>query len=75
MQLTSEQFNRLKGVAKERGVSMSEVMREAVDRHLSIGVTESERRERAISSIGGFHSKLKDVSEKHDDYLEDAYDR
>jgi hypothetical protein len=74
IQLTDEQLRRLKGLAAERGVSVAELIREAVDRHLSVGITPTDRRERMIASIGRFHSRPTDVSERHDEYLADAYE-
>jgi predicted DNA-binding ribbon-helix-helix protein len=73
IQLTDEQVRRLKTLATERGVSVAELIRQAVDRHVAAGVTASARRERAISGIGGFRSGLTDVSERHDEHLASAY--
>jgi hypothetical protein len=72
VQLTDEQSRRLKRVAAERGVSISEVIRQAVDSHLA-REDPAAYRERAIATIGGFHSGKADVSEEHDRYLPDAY--
>ena len=74
IQLTEEQVGRLKSLSADRGISISELIRQAVDRLLSTGETPSGRRERAISSIGGFRSGFRDISEKHDEHLADAYD-
>ena len=73
MQLTEEQVRRLKAVASQRDISVAELIRESVDRHLSTALTVSGNRERAVSSIGGFDSGLRDVSENHDEYLSEAY--
>jgi hypothetical protein len=74
IQLTDEQTRRLKSLAAERGVSVAELIREAVDRHLFMRITPAGRRERAIASVGGFHSGLTDVSERHDEDLAEAYE-
>jgi hypothetical protein len=74
VQLTEEQLRRLRAGAAERGVSVAELVREAVDRHLSIASSAEARRARAVASIGGFRSGREDVSERHDEYLEDALD-
>ena len=73
IQLTEDQIRRLKGLSSERGVSLAELIRQAVDRLLATGERPSGRRDRAIASIGGFHSGLRDVSEKHDEHLADDY--
>jgi predicted transcriptional regulator len=74
VQLTDEQSRRLKRVAAERGISISEVIRQAVDSHL-VREDLAAYRERAIASIGGFHSGEEDISEEHDRYLPDAFAR
>ncbi|HZI39294.1 MAG TPA: CopG family transcriptional regulator, partial [Acidimicrobiia bacterium] len=58
--------------ADERGVSMAELIREAVDRHVLAGSTDS-RRHRAVAAIGGFRSGRRDVSTAHDEHLVDAF--
>ena len=70
IQLTEEQARRLKATAAERGSSIAEVIREALDSHLAqapIGA-----RQRAIAAIGGFRSGQHDVSVRHDDHLGEA---
>jgi predicted DNA-binding protein len=71
VQLTDEQWQRLTRVAAERGVSISQAVREAIDRHVAAEYP-VDLRERAIRAIGGFHSGKADVSEEHDGYLSDA---
>lgn len=74
IQLTSEQAAKLKRVAAERGVSMAEVIRDAVD-----GIPDrddrAERWARALAVLGKFHDieGKTDVSVRHDDYLADIY--
>lgn len=75
VQLTQEQLQRLKSLAAGRGISVAELVREAVDNHLSIAVTPTGRRERAIAHLGGFHSGRTKVSERHDEYLAEAYEQ
>lgn len=70
--LTEEQARAVKEIAAERGTSMAEVIRESVARLLE----ERERKDRwarSMEIIGKFSSGLTDVSEKHDDYLAEAY--
>ena len=70
--LTEEQARAVKEIAAERGTSMAEVIRESVERLLE----EKKRKDkwaRSMDIIGKFSSGLTDVSEKHDDYLAEAY--
>jgi hypothetical protein len=72
--LTEDQARRIKREAKIRGVSMSTVVREAVDRMIPSDEAEHRRRvERALALAGKYHSGLTDVSERHDDYLVEAF--
>ena len=72
IQLTERQAAALKMVARERGVSMAAVIRDAVD----VVVDEASRQarvERAIAAVGGFSGGGRDVARDHDRYLEEAY--
>jgi predicted transcriptional regulator len=74
--LEPEQAERLRRLAKEREVSMAHLIREAVDRTYGTALappTRAELWERAQSAIGCGHSGLGDVSERHDDYLDEIY--
>lgn len=75
IQLTEEQANKLKGLASSLHLSVAEVIRQAVDRMMKIGVQEDmeEKRKRAIDAAGKFSSGIRDLSVEHDKYLEDAY--
>ncbi|MGH3441973.1 MAG: ribbon-helix-helix protein, CopG family [Nitriliruptorales bacterium] len=68
--LTAEQHERLRRRAAERGVSMSELIREAVD---VVEHTRRERLERARAAFGRHGSGRDDVSEEHDRHLVDVY--
>jgi hypothetical protein len=74
--LEPEQAERLRRLARERGVSMAHLVREAVDRAYG-GVlappTRAELWERAMAAVGCGSSGLADVSERHDDYLDEIY--
>ena len=54
---------------------MAALIREAVDRSYPADADDSRdaRCERALASLGGFHSGLSDVGEEHDRYLAEAY--
>lgn len=77
IQLTERQARELKRMAAREGVSMAEVIRNAVDAKIrggDSGVPWEERVRRAMAVMGKFHSGLNDVSRRHDHYLADAYD-
>jgi len=72
VQLTEEQFRKLKRVAAERRVSMATLVREAVDRSFTQD-DRARRRARAIAVVGKFRSGERDVGRNHDRYLADAF--
>ena len=64
-------------MAAREGVSMAEVIRNAVDAKIREGVSGlpwEERIRRAMAVMGKFHSGLNDVSGRHDHYLAEAFD-
>lgn len=65
LRLTQQKMDEVKALAGKRGISVSAVVREALDRCFIV--------ERAKNSAGSFHSGLDDLSERHDDYLDEAY--
>ncbi len=74
--LEPEQAERLRRLAKERGVSMAHLIREAVDRTYGTALAPPTREElvrRALSAVGCARSGLGDVAERHDDYLDEIY--
>jgi len=74
IQLTEAQAARVRALAVQRGQSVAEVIREAVD--LVLGsqteVDRDERRRRALSAIGSCPFGAEDIAERHDDYFADA---
>ncbi len=74
IQLTEAQAEALKRLAATRHLSVAELIRQAVDRMIksTVFVDMEERRKRAIEAAGRFSSKLKDLSEKHDEYFVEA---
>jgi Arc/MetJ-type ribon-helix-helix transcriptional regulator len=75
IQLTEEQATKLRRIATDRGVSMAEVIREAVER-IPASNDRGERLARALDAgRRGFRDRdeATDVSARHDDYLADAY--
>jgi predicted DNA-binding protein len=73
--LEKEQAERLRRLAHERGVSMSHLIREAVDRAYGPDGEESmeSKWERARSAIGSFRSGEGDIARDHDRYLDEIY--
>jgi uncharacterized protein YmfQ (DUF2313 family) len=68
--LTEAQHRRLLRVARSRGVSMAEVVRQAVDAVVPDEDSETLRRwERAAGIVGAFDSGGANIAERHDDYL------
>lgn len=78
IQLTERQARELKRIAAAKGVSMAEVIREAVDERIRAGivpVSREERVKRALAVLGKFRSGIKDLSTAHDKYLAEDYSR
>ncbi|GAG03999.1 unnamed protein product [marine sediment metagenome] len=75
IQLTEEQSQKLKGLAARKGISVAEVIRRSVDNLLASEdlPDEDEIKAKARSVFGAFQDLKSDVSEKHDDYLSEAY--
>jgi hypothetical protein len=73
MQLRDDQVRALKRRAAVRGVSMATLIREAIDRSLEHDAREA-KWERALAAVGKFTGDATDVSERHDDYLADAFE-
>jgi hypothetical protein len=72
IQFTEEQLERLRRIARDRQVSIAEVVRDAVDAQIR---DDDPRvlRERMIANMGGFRSGFTDISERHDDYLAEDF--
>jgi hypothetical protein len=79
IQLTEEQSRRVKQVAQREDISMAEVIRRAIDYWLHIhgGTDMQEKRRRALAVVqemdGRFRSGHPDLSEKHGEYLTEAF--
>ena len=70
--LTQEQIRTLREEAARRGVSMAEIIRQALEEHLARG-RQQELRRRALEVVGRFASGRRNISEEHDRELEEAY--
>jgi hypothetical protein len=75
IQLTEEQSARLRRAARRSGVSAAEVIRRSVDRYLEqeAAVPGGATRLAMLEVVGKWSSGLTDISERHDDYLDEAY--
>jgi hypothetical protein len=75
VQLTEEQVHALKEIAHRENTSVAELTRRAVDQWLQTAsaIPATERRRRALAVVGRFRSGQTDISERHDDYLAEAY--
>jgi hypothetical protein len=77
IQLTEQQVRKLRVKARERGVSVAELIRQCVE--TALGAEEPSRAElysRARRIAGKFADRLgaKDISRRHDDYLDEAFE-
>lgn len=68
--LSEDQMRRLRRAARERGVSIAAVIREAVDRTVPDADSDRvARQRRAFDLAGAFDSGHRDTAERHDDLL------
>jgi hypothetical protein len=75
VQLSKPQWQALKRLAAERGVSLAEMVRQGVDAVLNECGESEERevRQRARLAAGALHGGPGDLARRHDDYLAEAY--
>jgi metal-responsive CopG/Arc/MetJ family transcriptional regulator len=75
IQLTEEQARKVKRIATHRGVSMAEVIRDAIEGAIrgNASTVPEERRKRALGIVGKFRSGKGNVSKEHDSYLTEAF--
>jgi hypothetical protein len=77
IQFTESEVEGLRREAAQRHISVSAVVRQAVDHSLArqrAGVSVEERKRRAKAVCGRFRSGLSDISARHDDYFADSVD-
>jgi hypothetical protein len=74
IQLTGEQARALKELAHQRGVSMAEVIRQAVEREIALDERKA-KWDRALALLGQYSDvdEATDVAENHDFYLDQIY--
>ena len=74
IQLKEEQMEWLRSEASARGISVSQLIRESIKFYQTHAEQVPEDRKRkALEAVGRFSSGTTDVSERHDDYLAEAY--
>jgi hypothetical protein len=75
VQLTETQMRILKELAHQEQVSVAELTRRALDYWLQSmnALPDTEAKRRALAVVGRFRSDRTDISERHDDYLAEAY--
>ena len=75
IQLPEAQVATLKQLSAQHHISMAELIRRAIDLFMSTPESRinEERKERALTALGRFHSGISDVAARHDDYLADAF--
>ena len=76
IQIEEDQIEWLRATARARGVSVSQLIREGITlfRAREERVPENKRR-KALAAVGSFSSQAADVSERHDDYLAEAFSK
>jgi hypothetical protein len=77
VQLTEAQARRLRAQARERGISVAEIVRQLIDKGLAHEApSRAARYERAARVVGRFGARRapRDLSSRHDRYLEDSYE-
>ena len=64
----------VKRLAAEEGISMAELIRQAIDSFMSLRAASSdvEIRERAKQAAGRFRSGFGDIAARHDEYFTDS---
>ena len=76
VRLTESQAAALKRLAKARGCSVAEIVREGVAHVLASATAHSDENQqaRALAASGRFRSGRDDIAERHDAYLDEDLD-
>jgi hypothetical protein len=76
IQIEEDQWKWLKSKAAQRGVSISQHVREGIVLFRSLEERHPEdEKARALRAVGRFASWVSDISERHDDYLSGSLER
>lgn len=76
VQFTEEQYRRIRLLAQRRGVSISQVVRESVERHLEAETYDAEALYSKVSEVVGKYDDREgrdDLASNHDEVLDEAY--
>jgi hypothetical protein len=74
VELTERQDKALKMLAGTYRVTVEDLIRRSIDKFIeSTPLDMAERRRRALSIVGRYHSGIGDLSIEHDKYLGDSY--
>ncbi len=74
IQIEEDQIKWLRAEARERGVSVSQLIREGVALfRASEERFFEDKKKKALAAVGRFSSNVSDISEHHDDYLAEAF--
>jgi hypothetical protein len=72
IQLTERQAQKLRKTSRDKGISMSELVRRGVELILTEQDSNEEARKRAKKAIGFVNSGTGDISVRHDEYFIEA---
>jgi predicted DNA-binding protein len=72
IQLTENQAERLKELARRLDVPMAELVRRGVEKVLA-DADRDEKWQRALAVVGRYHGGPSDVGRRHDDYLAEDF--
>lgn len=73
VQFTEEQIEALRARAAREDVSVSELVRRAVDGWVATETSRKEKKNRALEVAGRFRSGRDDVSRRHDEHLSEVF--
>jgi len=74
IQLTEQQFSKIKELARQGNASVASVVRSAIDKYLVSGKPGRDVLYReALKVAGKYKAKEPDISIKHDKYLEETF--
>jgi post-segregation antitoxin (ccd killing protein) len=74
VQIQEDQINWLRSKARDRGVSISQLIREGIDLYrFQEDRLPKEKKRKALAAVGRFASGRSDISDRHDEYLSGAY--
>jgi hypothetical protein len=71
IQFTEQQARSLQELAEDSHRPVASIVRDAVEAWIA-AQRRREQRERMLAAVGGFHSGLGDLAERHDFYLDEV---